>query len=149
MNALKIFTTPYVVIELVLIYIFSSSYGFGNFLLEAFLSAILGLFLIFRMGIFSVFGGGGVFAGLNGGILNAFGFGLGGFLLCLPGILSDIAGAIVIVLSFFTKPKMQNFKYNFEEFSASANGYESSSHKSYTQDEIIDVEVVSESKSVR
>ncbi|MGH1600659.1 hypothetical protein [Campylobacter majalis] len=122
---------PVLIIEFIVAYFFVLSYGFGYLVIEILLSAAVGIALLFSAG----FGGIGGFSLTPAKIFSSIGFGLAGFLLFMPGILSDIFGVIIAIVSFVFKNKnssdlkSENFRYK--------------------DDEIIDVQVVDEHISVR
>jgi len=140
----KILFTPYVIIELLAIYLFISAYGFLAFLVEVVASGALGLYFMLSAGSPS-FRGGGVFGALGGkNLFETLGFGLCGFLLMMPGILTDVLGVIALIAALLFGRKIKNSQ-NFTYQSAARNSRDYPSGDG----EIIDVEAIDETKSVR
>lgn len=124
---------PVLIIELIVAYFFVLSYGFGYLVVEILLSAAAGIVLLLSAG----FGGIGGFSLTPTKIFSSIGFGFAGFLLFMPGILSDIFGVIIAIISFVFKSKNDgSFKSESENFR-------------YKDEEIIDVQVIDEYTSVR
>ena len=140
----KILFTPYVIIELLAIYLFISAYGFLAFLVEVVASGALGLYFMLSAGSPS-FRGGGVFGALGGkNLFETLGFGLCGFLLMMPGILTDVLGVIALIAALLFGRKIKNSQ-NFTYQSAARNSRDYPNGDG----EIIDVEAIDETKSVR
>ncbi|MGG7073053.1 FxsA family protein [Campylobacter sp. 9BO] len=139
---LRALPLPYLLIEFVFAYFFVSAYGFGAFLLEIFISGIVGIVCIFQVGFLNFRSN---FSRLKpSDIFSSFGLGIAGFLLILPGILCDIVGAILAVISLFARLKgTKDNSFYYENFNSNR------SEASKNEGEIIDVEVVSESSSLR
>ena len=111
---LKILLLPYLIFECVCTIVFILHIGFLWYLLEAFLSLMLGSYLVIH----------------GAGIFGSFGFVFSGFLFILPGILCDILAVLVMIFSVFLARKNKNFNTNTNEDN--------------TEDEIIDVEIIDE-----
>ena len=140
----KILFTPYVIIELLAIYSFISAYGFLAFLVEVVASGALGLYFILSAGSPS-FRDGGVFGALGGkNLFETLGLGLCGFLLMMPGILTDVLGVIALIAALLFGRKIENAQ-NFTYQSAARNPRDYPNGDG----EIIDVEAIDETKSVR
>ncbi|MBR8462729.1 FxsA family protein [Campylobacter sp. faydin G-24] len=149
MSLVKILFTPYIIVELIATYFFIISYGFFTLLLEILISGAIGLALIFRMGLngtTNINGFLNLFA--NGSIVNTLSLGVAGFLLFMPGILSDMLGVAVLIASLFIKPKMQNM-HNTENFTYYEFKSRQNSTKNYNEDDIIDVEVIDETRNLK
>ena len=144
----------YLSIEIFLIAEFIDEMGFWAFVGEVVLSAVLGFGILkSHFGALGVSLRGIVDFRISIGALvgKSIFCALGGILLILPFILSDILGVCFVVISLFFRTKIaeSNFKKgDFAEFSDSANfkGAESSfgaeSSLKVGQGEVIDVEVV-------
>ncbi|MDL0088329.1 FxsA family protein [Campylobacter gastrosuis] len=120
----------YLIAEIIVIYFYIDSYGFFSYFIEAILSGVLGFFLIFKIGFENLKNS--LVSSSLGSIFSSFGVGFGGFLILMPGILSDIFGLIIALASILIKPKddtrNQNFRYD---------------------DEVIDVEIIDDKPNIR
>lgn len=123
---------PYLMLEIVAIYFYVDAYGFLSFFSEVILSAVFGFFLVFNLGFKNLKT---TFNSLRfNHIFSSLGIGFSGFLLFLPGVFSDIFGLIIALICIVLKPKIKS-EYEFREFKR--------------DDEVIDVEVVDDSRSIR
>ncbi|AGZ81549.1 FxsA family protein [Campylobacter fetus] len=128
---IKISLFPYFIIEVVCVFIYIMNYGFLNFLGEVFLSGIIGIILIFSYGFSNLYSR---IDGINlKDIFGSMGIALGGVLLIMPGILSDVFAVFVIAISLILKI--------FVKFSTKTY-----SDNDRFRDDIIDVEIIDESK---
>lgn len=128
---IKISLFPYFIIEVVCVFIYIMNYGFLNFLGEVFLSGIIGIILIFSYGFSNLYSH---IDGINlKDIFGSMGIALGGVLLIMPGILSDVFAVFVIAISLILKI--------FVKFSTKTY-----SDNDRFRDDIIDVEIIDESK---
>lgn len=123
---------PYIVIELIAIYFYIDSYGFFSFLAEVILSAVFGMFIVFNIGFKNLKDRFNALKPTD--IFSSFGIGLGGFLLFLPGIISDCFGIIIACVSILVR------KNSNDDISREFKRYD---------DEVIDVEVVDDSRNIR
>ncbi len=126
------FIFGYLILEILFVVAFVSSQGILALFGEIFLSGILGFWLIFS--------GGGIttkeFSRITPNILKtSFGVVLGGFLVLLPGILSDIAGCLLLAVAILVRIFDKNKKQKTEK-----------REKTKFEDDIIDVEIVSEER---
>lgn len=125
---LKILLLPYLIFECVCTIVFILHIGFLWYLLEAFLSLMLGSYLVIHGGGFKLYTS--MQRANFAGIFGSFGFVFSGFLFILPGILCDILAVLVMIFSVFLARKNKNFNTNTNEDN--------------TEDEIIDVEIIDE-----
>lgn len=133
---------PYIILEIIFAYFFVEIYSFVTLLFEIFLTAVIGLFCIFNVGFMNLRSN---FAFLKpSDIFSSLGVGIGGFFLFLPGLLTDIIGAVLVVLSLvYRKNDGAKNKFYYED-------YKQTKWQNFNDNgEIIDVEIVDESKSVR
>ena len=132
---IRISLLPYIFLEIVLVVLYILEFGFLSFFVEIFLSAIIGVILLFNYGFSNLFNN---INYLNiRDIFGSLSLAIGGFVLIIPGMLSDIFGVIVIgvalalkIYSKFSTPRYQN----------NQNKYRQTNHN----DDIIDVEIIEE-----
>ncbi|OSQ26106.1 hypothetical protein CCON61_01480 [Campylobacter concisus] len=142
---MRFFTFLFFLIEAIFIYLFVDKFGFLNYFLEVLVSGFVGIALLLNAGFSSLNSPQVTFKSfLSGNLFSQLGLSLGGMLLFLPGILTDIFGIAVIVFSLvFKKNAAKNESYQefkFQNFSE---------HGTKKDDgEIIDVEVIEEPKRV-
>ncbi|WP_149714669.1 FxsA family protein [Campylobacter concisus] len=142
---MRFFAFLFFIIEAALIYVFVNKFGFLNYFLEVLVSGFVGIALLLNAGFSSLNSPQVAFKSfLGGNLFSQLGLSLGGMLLFLPGILTDIFGIAVIVFSLvFKKNAAKNESYQefkFQNFSE---------HGTKKDDgEIIDVEVIEEPKRV-
>ena len=142
---MRFFAFLFFLIEAVFIYLFVDKFGFLNYFLEVLVSGFVGIALLLNSGFSSLNPPQTAFASfLGGNLFSQLGLSLGGMLLFLPGILTDIFSIAVIVFSLVFKKNAaknesyQEFKFqNFSERTPREN-----------EGEIIDVEVIEEPKRV-
>lgn len=142
----------YIFIEFYLIVEFIDEAGFLAFILEIIISALLGFGILASQ-----------FGSINDNLRNLMAFRLslgsflgrsifrfiGGVLLIIPAILSDIFGVTFFIISLLFKAESQKSSHHFYSYSANfdfdaesrSNFAESSKFKT-KQDDIIDVEVI-------
>ena len=142
---MRFFAFLFFLIEAIFIYLFVDKFGFLNYFLEVLVSGFVGIALLLNAGFSSLNSPQVTFKSfLSGNLFSQLGLSLGGMLLFLPGILTDIFGIAVIVFSLvFKKNAAKNESYQefkFQNFSE---------HGTKKDDgEIIDVEVIEEPKRV-
>lgn len=142
---MRFFTFLFFLIEAIFIYLFVDKFGFLNYFLEVLVSGFVGIALLLNAGFSSLNSPQVTFKSfLSGNLFSQLGLSLGGMLLFLPGILTDIFGIAVIVFSLvFKKNAAKNESYQEFKFQ---NFSEQGSKKD--DGEIIDVEVIEEPKRV-
>lgn len=128
---MKISLFPYFIIEAICIVLYVAKFGFLNFIGEAFLSAFIGAWILTKFGFVSFYGRISSFGFSD--IFGSFGFAIGGFFLMIPGVLCDILGVFILVISLFAK-----FGVNSD-----VNSHQD---KNTSNDDVIDVEIVEEKK---
>lgn len=121
-------------IEIYCVYLYIDIFGLLHFFGEIFISALIGLSVIY------VFGMKDFLFQYN---LNVFryafsraGMAVSGFCLCLPGILSDVIGVLIFVVALFFR--LLDFLHLIPK--QKQNYYKSN----YQDEEIIDVEIIEE-----
>ena len=142
---MRFFAFLFFLIEAIFIYLFVDKFGFLNYFLEVLVSGFVGIALLLNAGFSSLNSPQVAFKSfLGGNLFSQLGLSLGGMLLFLPGILTDIFSIAVIVFSLVFKKNAaknesyQEFKFqNFSERTPREN-----------EGEIIDVEVIEEPKRV-
>lgn len=120
----------YLIAEIIVIYFYIDNYGFFSYLIEVILSGVLGFFLIFKIGIENLKTS--LVSSSLSSLFSSFGVGFGGFLILMPGILSDIFGLIIALSSLFLRPKNDIRNQNFKN-----------------DDEVIDVEIIDDKPNIR
>lgn len=131
---MKISLFPYFVIELVCVVLYISKYGILNFFGEVFLSGIFGFFLVLSYGFSNFYS---KFENLNlKNVFGSMGLVVGGFLLMVPGILSDIFAVFIISISLILKLISYLQTPTHEEYCT----------KEDYKDDVIDVEIIDETK---
>ena len=143
---MRFFALLFFIIEAALIYVFVDKFGFLNYFLEVLVSGFVGIALFLNAGFSSLNSPQVAFKSfLGGNLFSQLGLSLGGALLFLPGILTDVFGIAVIVFSLiFKKNVAKNESYQefkFQDFSERA--------PRENEGEIIDVEVIEEPKRVK
>ena len=141
---LRISLVPFLVIEILFAYVFILKYGFLNLVLEVIATAILGVFLMLRVGFFQFFSR-AIFLKTSD-IFGAFGMAIGGFLLFIPGLISDILGAAIAIWSILTSLRGRNKTKEYDEFEFRTGRAETRRDDS---GEIIDVEIIEENKTIK
>ncbi|CZE47856.1 FxsA family protein [Campylobacter geochelonis] len=136
------FTLPYIFFEAIFIYLFISKFGFLNFILEVILSGILGVFIIFKLGFSNFTNQIKILtpSSLFGNLGSVF----GALLLVLPGIFSDVAGILVLVVSFFINKKLKTKENEYNNTQDYTQNF--TQKPRYDNDDIIDVEIIEEEK---
>ncbi|AQW85699.1 putative membrane protein [Campylobacter pinnipediorum subsp. caledonicus] len=130
---------PYIIAEVLFTVIYISNYGFLSLVGEVFLSAIIGFLFIFNIGFFNLTSKINMIKPSD--IFSSIGIGIGGFLLFLPGLISDTFGIIVITISLIYKlVKKPDYKQNEHDFRY--DRYDN-------EEEIIDVEVIDDTHHIR
>jgi 2-isopropylmalate synthase (alpha-isopropylmalatesynthase) (alpha-IPM synthetase) len=130
---LKFFTLPYLILELITAYFFIHLYGFFNLVLETIFTGIIGILLMSSVGFFEMFSR-LILIGTRD-IFGKLGIALGGFLLFIPGILTDIFGILIVIIGLLnSKRDIQNTPKIFEENFINTRN----------DGEIIDVEIIEE-----
>ena len=132
---------PYFVLEMIITYYFIKSNGFIFFVLEALISAIIGIWLMTKRPMINL----AKFTTITPKyILSEFGFVAAGFLLAVPLIFSDILGVCVLVISLFLYGK--NSGENGGKFYQSEHEYSAQNHTRYKpkNDDVIDAEIIEE-----
>ncbi|MGP1484678.1 MAG: FxsA family protein [Campylobacter sp.] len=130
---LKILILPYLIVEFFSTSFFVSAYGFLGLFIETILTGFLGAILISRIGFLNLFSR--LMFLSSSDIFSYLGIAIGGFLLFIPGIVTDILGIIIVAICFletFQKPKERFYSQN------------SSAKQPKNDDEIIDVEIIEE-----
>ena len=98
---IRISLLPYIFLEIVLVVLYILEFGFLSFFVEIFLSAIIGVILLFNY-VFS-----NLFNNINylniRDIFGSLSLAIGGFVLIIPGMLSDIFGLVVILIALGLK----------------------------------------------
>ena len=125
---IRISLLPYIFLEIVMVVLYILEFGFLSFFAEVFLSAIIGVILILNYGFSNLFNIINYFNIKD--IFGSLGIAVGGFALIIPGVISDIFGIILIIIAMFWKLKFKTTK--------------SSQSRQYSDDEIIDVEIIEE-----
>lgn len=156
---------PWLIVELFAAFLFVREHGLLNLVLEVVFSGILGIFCMSQVGFFRFFSN-ATFLRLRD-IFGVFGMAVGGFLLFIPGLVSDLVGLIAVIVALFmrrnTQNNTENFTYfGFEEHIKDDFNSQNGGFYRYKEDlrgygrknkeadgEIIDVEVIEETKSVR
>lgn len=143
----------YFLLEIVAILLYIVKFGIINYFAEVIVSAIFGIFIIFKFGFIQIAPDIKKFS-INP--LDTFSTSFGGFLLIMPGILTDICGIFIIIFTllfgnkekddtkefFYKKQKQDKFNSRFDYF----NEYKKEDKKNKNDVEIIDVEVIEEDK---
>ncbi|OPA74435.1 FxsA family protein [Campylobacter pinnipediorum] len=133
---------PYIIIEAVFAAIYISNYGFLSLLGEVFLSAIIGFLFIFNIGFLNLTSQINMIKPSD--IFSSIGIGIGGFLLFLPGLVSDTFGIIAIAISLIYKlVKKPDYTQNQDNFNY--HKYD----RYDNEEEIIDVEVIDDTHHIR
>lgn len=133
---------PWIIVELIAIYLFIKEFGFLNLVLEIIASAVLGLFLMSRVGFFQVFSRSSFLRVSD--IFSGLGIAFGGFLLFLPGLVSDFFGIAIAIVSVIAGLKGRSAVAEEErEFYERQN-----SQRGDENGEIIDVEIIEESRKI-
>ena len=139
----RILILPYFVLEMIITYYFIKSNGFLFFVLEALISAIIGIWLMTKRPMIDLAN----FATITPKyILSEFGFVAAGFLIAIPLIFCDILGICVLVISLFLYGK--NGSENSGKFYQKKHDYnaQNSTHYKPQNDDIIDAEIIEETK---
>ena len=98
---IRISLLPYIFLEIVLVVLYILEFGFLSFFVEIFLSAIIGVILLFNYGFSNLFNN---INYLNiRDIFGSLSLAIGGFVLIIPGMLSDIFGLVVILIALGLK----------------------------------------------
>lgn len=129
-------------LEAIAAYFYVLKFGFGSFLLECILSAIFGFVLAFRFGLAGLFNR-VMFYGVKD-IFSSLGYGIAGVLLIIPGLISDFAGVIILILSLIigkSSPENSNFSNQGEFYSQTRQRYD--------DDDVIDVEIIEEHRGIK
>lgn len=126
------------VVETIFVMAFIWKYGFFALFLEIILSLVLGFILISKFGILDFVSE--VRNITPQTIFGNFGTVFGGFLILLPGVLSDTVGIIIIVVSLLMKFLGDEKATNIQADIMPKNT--NSKPKRDTRDDIIDVEVI-------
>ncbi|BCX79206.1 FxsA family protein [Campylobacter sp. 19-13652] len=133
----------WLILEAVAAYFYMIKFGFGSLLLECIITAIFGFVLAFRFGLAGLFNR-VMFYGVKD-IFSSLGYGIAGVLLIIPGLISDFAGVIILLLSLIigqSAPQDRGFNPR--------NGFYSQSPKNPDDEgEIIDVEIIEESRGIK
>ncbi len=98
---LKILWLSYFVFELVFCVGFVATFGFLNYMAEVLISSILGIILVSKVGISTIFQN-AIFSNFKD-IFGKFALLFAGIFLIIPGILSDVVGIVLLIFSIFTK----------------------------------------------
>lgn len=112
-------------------------WGFASLVIECLITGIIGFILVFRIGLFHMLNQLSFYGFRN--IFSFFGYGLGGVLLFLPGIISDIVGLFIVIIAFI-------FSINNSPKNTQYHGF---SYSKQEDSDIIDVEVVEDRKEIR
>ena len=129
---IRISLLPYICLEIVLVVLYILEFGFLSFFVEIFLSAIIGVILLFNYGFSNLFNN---INYLNiRDIFGSLSLAIGGFVLIIPGMLSDIFGLVVILIALGLKL--------YSKFGGTK--YSDQTYQSKYDDEIIDVEIIEE-----
>ena len=129
---IRISLLPYIFLEIVLVVLYILEFGFLSFFVEIFLSAIIGVSLLFNYGFSNLFNN---INYLNiRDIFGSLSLAIGGFVLIIPGMLSDIFGLVVILIALGLKL--------YSKFGGTK--YSDQTYQSKYDDEIIDVEIIEE-----
>lgn len=139
---------PYFIVEIFFATFFIGTFGVFIYILEALLSAIIGLSLIFKFKFLNM---DKIYSMIDRNSLSYFGLKASGILLVLPGILSDIVAVFILMLVFIfnfknikAPKKYSDFAYNFADnftyFRFNENNY--SKNNKNNDDEIIDAEII-------
>lgn len=119
--------------EALVAFFYASHYGFASLVLECIISGVIGFLLAFKAGFYQLYSR-VVFNGI-GDIFSILGYGFGGILLFIPGLISDFFGTIIVIISLFigtnSQANMQNQHSNLNQ-------------KDHNEDDIIDVEIIQE-----
>ena len=125
-------------------YFFIHAYGFLNLVLEVIVSAILGLFFMFRVGFFQLTSNIAFFKPAD--VFSSVGMAIGGFFMFIPGLITDVLGAAIVAVAFFANLKNGSERARAGEFYREK--FESGQSKPRDDGEIIDVEVVEEKRQI-
>ncbi|WP_096016630.1 FxsA family protein [Campylobacter lanienae] len=129
---IRIYLLPYIFLEIVLVVLYILEFGFLSFFIEIFLSAIIGVILLFNYGFSNLFNNINYFNIRD--IFGSLSLAIGGFALIIPGMLSDIFGLVVILIALGLKL--------YSKFGGTK--YSDQTYQSKYDDEIIDVEIIEE-----
>lgn len=135
---MRILFSIYFIFEIVSVFAYISNYGFLNYVGEAFLSFVVGIFVMGLAGFNNYSNISSISSFKN--IFGSIGIVIGSLALMVPGILSDIFGSMLIIISFLLKILGFYSSQNEPNFS------NKKSYKSDNEDVVIDVEVIDESK---
>ncbi len=150
MSYFKLSIAPFIVLEVIISVAFVVGFGFLNFVLFLFASAILGAALLGlfwkNMLVFKI--------STPLEMLKNFAFVIAGFLLAMPGVLSSICGLCVlvfgIVFGFKGGKNSANFDGNSANFNTNSQNFSENSvnfnENSRSNSEIIDVEIIETKK---
>lgn len=108
---LRYFFVFLTIIEIIISALFIGKFGFGVFILEVILTAIIGLYILFNYGFSSFFSR--ITTIFFSGAANLL-ITLAGFFLLIPGILTDLIGISLLAYIFISKVeigKKDKFKY--------------------------------------
>lgn len=131
---LKKFFLPLLLVELFFTTLFIWRVGFGSFFLESLVTFVIGSLIISRN------------KRLTNSLLITFFVGnfstvLAAFLLMIPGVFTDICGAIMLLWTLFSQPREFKRESEFDKFN--------DSRAKFDNDDIIDVEIIEEDKNAK
>lgn len=139
------FFIPYMVVETIFVLAFVWKYGFFALFAEVIISLVLGFILISKFGILDFIKEARNITPET--VFGNFGTVFGGFLLLMPGILSDTVGIIIIVVSLLMRflggdhANLQTKDSSTDEFRDTFTYTEIKRDKKRDSD-IIDVEII-------
>ncbi|WP_181646875.1 FxsA family protein [Helicobacter sp. 16-1353] len=145
----------YLFVEIYLIVSFADEFGILSLFLEILLSAFVGIGILATQYRVMIESYNSIFRSQNG-IGNFIGKSffrlIGGILLIVPGILSDVIGLSFFIISLFFPTKLKNDSNpnDFQEFrySSDFSGFQDSKN-SKDNPEIIDVEIIEDNKNLK